>query len=75
MSVDTQEQDMQKEIIDRMLNEDAAVEAEKTPEQKAQESEEAKEKLVTARVKMLFNQPFFGNIACNSFSNLDTIPV
>ena len=34
MSLDTQEQDMQKEIIDRMLNEDAAVEAEKTPEQK-----------------------------------------
>ena len=64
MSVDTQEQDMQKEIIDRMLNEDASVEAEKTPEQKKQESEEAKEKLVTARVKMLFNQPFFGNIAC-----------
>ncbi len=59
-----QETDMQKEIIDRMLNEDAAVEAEKTPEQKKQESEEAKEKLVTARVKMLFNQPFFGNIAC-----------
>ena len=24
----------------------------------------AKEKLVTARVKMLFKQPFFGNIAC-----------
>tara|TARA_B100001094_G_scaffold112652_1_gene108623 strand:- start:2086 stop:3441 length:1356 start_codon:yes stop_codon:yes gene_type:complete len=64
MSLDTQEQDMQKEIIDRMLNDDAKVEAEKTPEQKAQESEEAKEKLVTARVKMLFNQPFFGNIAC-----------
>ena len=64
MSLDTQEQDMQKEIIDRMLNEDAQVEAEKTPEQKKQESEEAKEKLVTARVKMLFNQPFFGNIAC-----------
>ena len=42
MSLDTQEQDMQKEIIDRMLNEDAAVEAEKTPEQKAQESTEAK---------------------------------
>ena len=59
-----QEQDMQKEIIDRMLNDDAKVEAEKTPEQKKQESEEAKEKLVTARVKMLFNQPFFGNIAC-----------
>ena len=32
MSLDTQEQDMQKEIIDRMLNEDAAVEAGKTPE-------------------------------------------
>jgi predicted metal-dependent peptidase len=64
MSLDTQEQDMQKEIIDRMLNDDAAVEAEKSPEQKKQESEEAKEKLVTARVKMLFNQPFFGNIAC-----------
>ena len=28
MSLDTQEQDMQKEIIDPMLNEDAAVEAE-----------------------------------------------
>ena len=64
MSLDTQKQDIQKEIIDRMLNEDAQVEAEKTPEQKKQESEEAKEKLVTARVKMLFNQPFFGNIAC-----------
>ena len=47
MSLDTQEQDMQKEIIDPMLNEDAAVEAEKTPEQKAQDREEAKEKLVT----------------------------
>ena len=44
MSVDTQEQDMQKEIIDRMLNEDAQVEAEKTPEQKAQESEQVQER-------------------------------
>ena len=64
MSLDKQEQDMQKEIIDRMLNEDAEVEAKKTPEQKKQESEEAKEKLVAARIKMLFNHPFWGNIAC-----------
>ena len=64
MSLDTQEQDMQKEIIDRMLNEDAAIEAEKTPEQKKQDAEDANEKLVSARIKMLFNQAFFGNIAC-----------
>ena len=59
-----QEKDMQKEIFDRMLKEYADADAEKTPEQKKQESEEAKEKLVAARIKMLFNQPFFGNIAC-----------
>ena len=47
MSLDTQEQDMQKEIIDPMLNEDAAVEAEKLPEQKAQDAQDAKEKLTT----------------------------
>ena len=56
--------DAQQKAIDELLKQDAEAEAEKTPEQKAQESEEAKEKLVTARVKMLFNQPFFGNIAC-----------
>tara|TARA_B100000900_G_scaffold63996_1_gene49435 strand:- start:245 stop:1591 length:1347 start_codon:yes stop_codon:yes gene_type:complete len=67
MSVATQEQDMQKEIIDQAMNElqeKFVTDADKTPEEIAQESEEAKEKLVTARVKMLFNQPFFGNIAC-----------
>ena len=48
----------------RILAEEAELEAKKTPEQKKQESEEAKEKLVAARIKMLFNQPFFGNIAC-----------
>ena len=37
---------------------------EKTPQEIQVASNEAKEKLVTARVKMLFNQPFFGNIAC-----------
>ena len=58
-----QEKDMQKEIFDRMLKEYADADAEKTPEQKKQESEEAKEKLVAARIKMLFNQ-FLGNIAC-----------
>ena len=52
------------QIRDKILADEAKKEAEKTPEQKAQESEEAKQKLVTARVKMLFNQPFFGNIAC-----------
>ena len=55
---------MQKEIFERMLREYADADKEKTPEQKKQESEEAKEKLVAARIKMLFNQPFFGNIAC-----------
>ena len=67
MSVQAQEQEMQKNIIEQAineLNEKFDTDADKTPEQKAQESEEAKEKLVTARVKMLFNQPFFGNIAC-----------
>ena len=40
------------------------IEAEKTPEQKKQDAEDANEKLVSARIKMLFNQAFFGNIAC-----------
>ena len=60
MSVETKEKDLHKDLLTRIMSE----EADKTPEQKKQESEEAKEKLVTARVKMLFNQPFFGNIAC-----------
>lgn len=67
MSVQAQEQDMQKKIIEQAmneLNEKFDNDADKTPQEIAQESEEAKEKLVTARVKMLFNQPFFGNIAC-----------
>ena len=56
--------DFMEEMRKKLLAEEAELEANKTPEQKAQESEQAKEKLVTARVKMLFNQPFFGNIAC-----------
>ena len=44
MSLDTQEQDMQKEIIDPMFNEDAAVEAEKLPEQKAQDAPKMQKK-------------------------------
>ncbi|MAI03191.1 MAG: hypothetical protein CMQ75_01510 [Gammaproteobacteria bacterium] len=60
----TDMKDFMEEMRKKLLAEEAELEAKKTPEQKAQESEEAKEKLVTARVKMLFNQPFFGNIAC-----------
>ena len=52
------------QIRDKILAEEAEKEAQKTPEQKKQESEEANEKLVSARIKMLFNQAFFGNIAC-----------
>ena len=37
---------------------------EKTPQEIQVASDEAKEQLVSARIKMLFNQPFFGNIAC-----------
>ena len=37
---------------------------EKTVEQYALDSKEAYDKLVAARIKMLFNQPFWGNIAC-----------
>ena len=60
----TDMKDFMEEMRKKILAEEAELEANKTPEQKAQESEQAKEKLVTARVKMLFNQPFFGNIAC-----------
>ena len=35
---------------------------EKTPQEIQVASDEAKEQLVSARIKMLFNQPFFGNI-------------
>ena len=58
MSLDTQEQDMQKEIIDPMLNEDAAVEAENSQSRKHKMPEDAKEKLTTVPVKMLFNPTF-----------------
>tara|TARA_B100001094_G_scaffold235678_1_gene230725 strand:- start:510 stop:1817 length:1308 start_codon:yes stop_codon:yes gene_type:complete len=39
-------------------------EVEKTTEQYAEDSKTAYDTLVAARIKMLFNQPFFGNIAC-----------
>ena len=58
------DKDELEKIRKQILAEEAEKEAQKTPEQKKQESEEAKEKLVAARIKMLFNQPFFGNIAC-----------
>ena len=60
----TDMKDFMEEMRKKLLAEEAELEAQKTPEQKKQESEEAKEKLVAARIKMLFNQPFFGNIAC-----------
>ena len=60
----TDMKDFMEEMRKKLLAEEAELEAKKTPEQKKQESEEAKEKLVAARIKMLFNQPFFGNIAC-----------
>ncbi len=60
----TDMKDFMEEMRKKLLAEEAELEANKTPEQKKQESEEAKEKLVAARIKMLFNQPFFGNIAC-----------
>ena len=60
----TDMKDFMEEMRKQILAEEAEKEAQKTPEQKKQESEEAKEKLVAARIKMLFNQPFFGNIAC-----------
>ena len=60
----TDMKDFMEEMRKKALAEEAELEAQKTPEQKKQESEEAKEKLVAARIKMLFNQPFFGNIAC-----------
>ena len=60
MPVETKEKDLHKDLLKRIMSE----EADKTPEQKKQDAEDAKEKMVTARVKMLFNQPFFGNIAC-----------
>ena len=37
---------------------------EKTPQEIQVASNEARDQLVSARIKMLFNQPFFGNIAC-----------
>ena len=60
----TDMKDFMEEMRKKLLAEEAELEAQKTPEQKKQEAEEAKEKLVAARIKMLFNQPFFGNIAC-----------
>ena len=72
-----QEQQMQKQIHDNAMadvnympvpgsNNDGEqeVETSKTPEQYAQDSKQAHDTLVAARIKMLFNQPFFGNIAC-----------
>ena len=52
----TDMKDFMEEMRKQILAEEAEKEAQKTPEQKKQESEEAKEKLVSARIKMLFNQ-------------------
>ena len=62
MSVDTQEQDMQKEIIDPMLNEDAAVEAENRTKETRVVKKLKKSWLLNVLRCCLIN--FFGNIAC-----------